>query len=112
MEQENKLAKETTVLVETYTLPDGREIKVIFQYSYYPNSQQVSQLFFYRLVRKGLKLLKRYFNLIWSISKKKASQNFYSMLSKYVIVFTLMVRESLSSTHSLQILFLQKSTLS
>ena len=29
MEQENKLAKETTVLVETYTLPDGREIKVI-----------------------------------------------------------------------------------
>ena len=46
MEQENKLAKETTVLVETYTLPDGREIKVIFQYSYYPNSQPVSQLFF------------------------------------------------------------------
>ena len=91
VEQENKLAKETTVLVETYTLPDGREIKVIFQYSYYPNSQQASQLFFYRLVRKGLKLLKRYFNLIWSISKKKASQNFYSMLSKYVIVFTLIV---------------------
>ena len=46
VEQENKLAKETTVLVETYTLPDGREIKVILQYSYYPNSQQVSQLFF------------------------------------------------------------------
>ena len=29
VEQENKLAKETTVLVETYALPDGREIKVI-----------------------------------------------------------------------------------
>jgi len=28
VEQENKLAKETTVLVETYTLPDGREIKI------------------------------------------------------------------------------------
>ena len=28
VQQENKLAKETTVLVETYTLPDGREIKV------------------------------------------------------------------------------------
>ena len=47
VEQENKLAKETTVLVETYTLPDGREIKVIFQYSYYPNSEQFSKLFFF-----------------------------------------------------------------
>jgi len=28
VQQENKLAKETTVLVETYTLPDGREIKI------------------------------------------------------------------------------------
>jgi actin-related protein 2 len=28
VEQENKLAKETTFLVETYTLPDGREIKI------------------------------------------------------------------------------------
>ena len=50
VEQENKLAKETTVLVETYTLPDGREIKVIFQYSYYPNLDQFSlefKLFFF-----------------------------------------------------------------
>ena len=45
VEQENKLAKETTVLVETYTLPDGREIKVIFQYSYYPNLDQFSNFF-------------------------------------------------------------------
>ena len=29
VQQENKLAKETTVLVESYTLPDGREIKVV-----------------------------------------------------------------------------------
>merc|ERR1719414_2061514 len=28
VQQENKLAKETTVLVESYTLPDGREITV------------------------------------------------------------------------------------
>ena len=44
VEQENKLAKETTVLVETYTLPDGREIKVIFQYSHYP--EQFFKFFF------------------------------------------------------------------
>ena len=28
VEQENKLGRETTVLVEKYTLPDGREITV------------------------------------------------------------------------------------
>merc|ERR1712227_474208 len=28
VEQEDKLGRETTVLVETYTLPDGREIKI------------------------------------------------------------------------------------
>ena len=78
VEQENKLAKETTVLVETYTLPDGREIKVIFQYS----KLCIKKVF--RLVQKDLKLLKRYFNLIWSILRKKALLNFYSMLYKYV----------------------------
>ena len=90
VEQENKLAKETTVLVETYTLPDGREIKVIFQHpSRFQNLDSGWNSFFNyfcRLVRKDLKLRKHYFNLIWSISKKKVSQSFYSMLSKYVIV--------------------------
>ena len=32
VEHEHKLSKETTVLVETYTLPDGREIKVSSKY--------------------------------------------------------------------------------
>ena len=44
-------------------------------------------------MQKDLKLPKRFFNLIWSISKKKASQNFYSMLSKYVTVFILIVSD-------------------
>ena len=35
VQQENKLAKETTVLVETYTLPDGREIKVVFAFYFF-----------------------------------------------------------------------------
>ena len=50
----------------------------------------ISNIFF-RLVQKDLKLLKRYFNLIWSILKKKASLNFYSMLSKYVFLESALV---------------------